>query len=138
MLNKESRAASAPLPVEERRVTAWVGKSVVFTGALSGSEDMTIDGHVEGTIDLGAHDLTVGASAEIRADIVARSVTIHGAVTGNIRASGKVHIGQTAQFEGDVTTARIAIAEGAFIQGRIDTAASERDDTKRRPELAIA
>ena len=75
-----SRVSTA-LPLDERRVVAWVGKSVIFIGSLISSEDMTIDGHVEGSIEVLDQALTVGPDADIRADIMARVVTIHGTVT---------------------------------------------------------
>src|SRR5882757_8154945 len=80
---------SPALPVEERRVVAWVGKSVVFKGTLTSLEDMTIDGHVEGTIEVKDQGLTIGPDADIRAEIVAKTVAIHGTVIGNVRASAK-------------------------------------------------
>src|SRR3712207_2356630 len=84
---------------EERRVMAWVGKSVVFKGELLSSEDMTIDGRVEGTIEVRNHSLTVGPDADIHADIVAETVTVMGAVTGSITAHNKVEIRETASVE---------------------------------------
>ena len=127
--------ASPALPVEERRVVVWVGKSVIFKGTLSSSEDMTIDGHVEGTIEVPNHGLTIGPDADIRADILARNVMIHGAVTGNIRASGRVDILATGRIEGDLITPCIVIADGAVIRGRVDTLSKPSDTTKK---LAIA
>jgi cytoskeletal protein CcmA (bactofilin family) len=138
---KESQVVqpvSPALPVEERRVVAWVGKSVVFQGTLSSSEDMTIDGHVEGTIEVRDHGLTVGPDADIRADIVAKTVTIHGAVTGNVRASDKVDIRATCRIEGNLVTPHIVIADGALVRGRVDTLSEQSDATKLRAQLAIA
>lgn len=126
------------VPVEERRVVAWVGKSVIFQGTLKSSEDMMIDGHVKGTIELLDHGLTVGPDADIHADIVAKTVTIHGAVTGNIRASAKVDIRATGRIDGDLFTPHIVIADGALVRGRVDTLSKESDATKLRAHLAIA
>ena len=112
---------SPALPAEERRVVAWVGKSVIFKGTLISSEDMTIDGQVEGTIEIRDQGLTIGPDADIRADIVARTVTIHGTVIGNIRASDKVDIRETGRIDGDLSSPRIALADGALVRGRMDT-----------------
>ena len=112
---------SPVLPAEERRVVAWVGKSVIFKGTLISSEDMTIDGQVEGTIEIRDQGLTIGPDADIRADIVARTVTIHGTVIGNIRASDKVDIRETGRIDGDLSSPRIALADGALVRGRMDT-----------------
>src|SRR5262249_31730978 len=100
-------------PIEERRVVAWVGKSVLFRGDLISLEDMSIDGRVEGTIELREHSLTIGPDAHIQADITAKTVTVLGQVVGTITASEAVHIGATGSVEGDVTSRRLAMADGA-------------------------
>jgi cytoskeletal protein CcmA (bactofilin family) len=119
------------LPIEDRRVVVWVGKSVVFTGALISSEDMMIDGRVEGTIEVREHRLTIGPNAQIHADVVAHSVTIHGTVTGNIHASDQVDIRSTGRIDGSLVTPRIAVADGAIVHGRIDTLTQPGDAAKR-------
>jgi cytoskeletal protein CcmA (bactofilin family) len=106
---------------EERRVVTWVGTSVVFKGDLSSSEDMTIDGRVEGTVKLADRGLTIGPNAKIRADIVAKTVTVRGAVTGTITAGDKVVVSSTGSVEGDVISPRLALADGAVLRGRVDT-----------------
>ena len=106
---------------EERRVVTWLGTSVVFKGDLSSSEDMTIDGRVEGTVKLGDHGLIIGPNAKIRADIVAKTVTVRGAVTGTITAGDKVVVSSTGSVEGDVISPRLALADGAVLRGRVDT-----------------
>ena len=126
----------APVPparqVDERRVVAWVGKSVVFTGQLKSSEDMTIDGRVEGSIELRDHTLTIGPDADIKADIVAKVVTIHGAVTGKITARDKVDIRETGSVDGDIISPRLAISDGAVLRGRVDTETREADQKMHR------
>ena len=107
---------------EERRVVAWVGKSVVFTGKLSSSEDMTIDGRVEGSIELRDHTLMIGPDADIKADIIAKTAIIYGTVTGKITARDKVDIRETGSVEGDIIAPRLAISDGAVLRGRVDTA----------------
>jgi cytoskeletal protein CcmA (bactofilin family) len=115
-------AAGRP-PDEEQRAVAWVGKSVVFKGDLSSSEDMTIDGRVEGTVKLRDHGLTIGPNAAICADIVARTVIVRGAVTGTITAGDKVIVSETGSVEGDVISPCLALADGAVLRGRVDTLA---------------
>src|SRR5438874_11498051 len=112
--------AGIRLPDEERRVVAWVGQSVVFKGDLSSAEDMTIDGRVEGTIDVHDHGLIIGPHAQIHANIVAKTVTIRGAVKGSITASDKVMISETGSVEGDITCPRLALSDGAVLRGRVD------------------
>jgi cytoskeletal protein CcmA (bactofilin family) len=108
-------------PAEERRVMVWVGKSVVFKGELVSSEDMSIDGRVEGAVDVRDHTLTIGPDAEIHANISAKTITIHGAVTGSIKASDKVDIRETGKVDGNIAAPRVSVAEGADVHGRIDT-----------------
>jgi cytoskeletal protein CcmA (bactofilin family) len=145
MWNQEASPKPAPLPqpqsaspalagrqADERRVVAWVGKSVVFTGQLKSSEDMTIDGHVEGSIELRDHALTIGPDADIKADITAKIVTIFGAVTGTITAREKVDIRETGSVEGDIISPRLAISDGAVLRGRVDTEAREADHKVQR------
>jgi cytoskeletal protein CcmA (bactofilin family) len=131
---------SPALPAEERRVVAWVGKSVIFKGTLISSEDMTIDGQVEGTIEIRDQGLTIGPDADIRADIVARTVTIHGTVIGNIRATDKVDIRETGRIDGDLSSPRIALADGALVRGRVDTVSENAPSatTKSRKQLALS
>jgi cytoskeletal protein CcmA (bactofilin family) len=129
-------AATVPVPhVEERRVVAWVGKSVLFRGDLIGLEDMVIDGRVEGTIELRDHTLTIGPDAHIRADIAAKVVSVLGAVVGTIIATDAVHIGETGSVEGDITARRLAMTEGAVVRGRIDTGRGAAGDaTDHKPQ----
>lgn len=111
---------------EERRVTAWVGKSVIFKGDLISSEDMTIDGRVEGTIEVRGHTLTIGPDADIRATIVAKAVMVHGSVTGSIAADHKVDIQASGSVEGDISAPRLVMADGAMLRGRVDVRPAEK------------
>ena len=135
--SQTGQPASTALPADERRAVAWVGKSVIFIGSLISSEDMTIDGHVEGSIEVLDQALTVGPDADIRADIKAKIVTIHGTVIGNIRAGAKVDICATARIEGDLVAPCIVIADGAVVCGRIDTV-TEHSDAPNLQQLATA
>jgi cytoskeletal protein CcmA (bactofilin family) len=108
-------------PAEQRRVVTWVGKSVVFRGDLVSEEDMTIDGRVEGTIELDDHHLTIGPDAHIQAAVVAKVVTILGTVTGTIIASERIDVRESGSVDGDLTAPRLAVAEGAVLHGRVDT-----------------
>lgn len=97
-----------------------IGKSVVIKGELNGSEDLTIEGHVEGTIQLREHVLTIGPNGKIKAQVFAKSVIVLGEVHGNITASDKVDIRDAGSVEGDLIAPRIAIAEGAHFKGSVD------------------
>jgi cytoskeletal protein CcmA (bactofilin family) len=97
-----------------------IGKSVVIKGELNGSEDLTIEGHVEGTIQLRDHVLTIGPNGKIKAQVFAKAVIVLGEVHGNVTASEKVDIRDNGSVEGDIVSPRIAIAEGAHFKGSVD------------------
>ena len=97
-----------------------IGKSVIIKGELSGSEDLTIEGHVEGKIDLKGNVLTIGPNGKIKAEVFAKSVVVLGEVTGNVTASEKVDIRDNGSVDGDIASPRVAIAEGAHFRGSVD------------------
>lgn len=97
-----------------------IGKSVVIKGELNGSEDLTIEGHVEGKIELKEHALTIGPNGKIKAEIFAKVVVVLGDVHGNIMASEKVDIRDNGSVDGDIVAPRVAIAEGAHFRGSVD------------------
>ncbi len=115
---------------------AHIGKSVVIKGELSGSEDLFFDGEVEGTIQLSGNSLTVGPNGRIRANINAREVVILGKVNGNVQATERFELRQTGQLNGDVTTARIVIEDGAFFKGSVEIQKAEKQETK--PAATVA
>jgi len=104
---------------------ATIGKSVMVKGELSGSEDLFVDGEVEGSISLRGQSLTVGPNGRVRANIEARNVIVHGRVDGNVHASDRVELRKSASLSGDISTARVAIEDGAFFKGSIDIQKSE-------------
>jgi cytoskeletal protein CcmA (bactofilin family) len=97
-----------------------IGKSVVIKGELAGSEDLTIEGSVEGTIQLRDHVLTIGPNGKIKAQVFAKSVIVLGEVTGNVTATDKVDIRDNGSVDGDIVSPRVAIAEGAHFRGSVD------------------
>lgn len=105
---------------ESGRDNVNIGKSVFIKGELSGSEDLTIEGNVEGRIELKDNTLTIGPNGKIRAEVFAKQVIVLGEVTGNVTASEKVDIRDNGSVDGDVTAPRVAIAEGAHFRGAID------------------
>ncbi|HEY3930686.1 MAG TPA: polymer-forming cytoskeletal protein [Candidatus Koribacter sp.] len=111
---------------------AHIGKSVVIRGELSGSEDLYLDGEVEGSIDLKGHSLTIGPNGHIRANLHAQEVVIHGRVDGNIRGTDRVELKKTAVLAGDIFTLRIMIEDGAFFKGAIDI---QKADARPEPKM---
>ena len=118
-----------------------IGKSVVIKGELSGSEDLTIEGQVDGKIELRQNVLTIGPNGKIKAQVFAKSVVILGEVTGNVTASEKVDIRDNGSVDGDIAAPRVAIAEGAHFRGSIDmqrTGSKPESKTESKPEAKPA
>jgi len=105
---------------ETRHEVAHIGKAVLIKGELSGSEDLYLDGEVEGTIELHQNSVTIGPNAKIRAHVNAREVIIHGKVDGNIHGAERVELKRSAVLVGDIRTQRVAVEDGAFFKGSID------------------
>jgi len=99
---------------------ASIGKSVQIRGEVRGSEDLVIEGFVEGTITLQESKLTVGSNARVQADISARDVVLLGIVIGNISASGRVELRGSANLTGDIQASRLSIEENAVFSGKVD------------------
>ncbi len=103
-----------------RSATTHIGKSVVVKGELSGSEDLYIDGQVEGTIELREHNLTIGPNGRVQANVAAKEVVLLGTLKGNVRAVDRVEIRKSGSLIGDVVAARVMIEDGASIKGSVD------------------
>src|SRR6202789_1361730 len=99
---------------------ARLGKSIVIRGEGKGAEDLTFDGRVEGTVQLGDNRLTIGPNANVAADLVARDVLVMGQVQGNILATGRVELRAGCMVEGDVRALRLAIEDNAGFHGKGD------------------
>src|SRR4051812_20320236 len=113
-------AASEPEFRQMGRDMVNIGKSVVIKGELNGSEDLTIEGQVEGKIELKDHVLTIGPNGKIKAQVFAKSVIVLGEVNGNVSATEKVDIRDGGSVDGDIISPRVAIAEGAHFRGSVD------------------
>jgi cytoskeletal protein CcmA (bactofilin family) len=107
-------------PATERRQVAWIGGGVQIEGRVVSTEDLTIDGRVEGSIELGDHSLSIGPAAAIKADLVAKNITIRGAVTGNVQALERLELGATSSVNGDISAPRFVMADGAIVMGKLD------------------
>ena len=112
-------------PEPARGGVAILGKSVILKGQVYGREDVTIDGEVEGTVELQEHRLTVGPTGKVVATIKAREIVVLGTVQGNIETREKIEIRKDAKVVGDIRTARIVIEDGAFFKGSIDIIRAE-------------
>src|SRR5215831_17507637 len=99
---------------------AHIGKSVIIKGELSGSEDLYVDGQVDGTIELKGNNLTVGPHGQVHANVNAKGVIVQGKLEGNINASERTELRKSAIALGDIVTQRVAIEEGAYFKGKVD------------------
>jgi cytoskeletal protein CcmA (bactofilin family) len=115
---------------------ATIGISVTIKGEISGAEDLTVDGQVEGKIELPEHTLTIGPNATVMADINAKVVTVFGTVIGNVVAREKADIRKSASVEGSLSCGSLAVQEGAKMNGRIET--KNRSTTANRAKAEIA
>jgi cytoskeletal protein CcmA (bactofilin family) len=122
--------------------SARLGASLHVKGEITGNEDLAIDGSVEGLVQLEDRKLTIGASARVTADIIAREVVVYGNVKGNLRARDRIEIKKDGSVVGDLTTARIMIEDGAYFKGSIEIDktgdASDADDKYSRTSRTAA
>ena len=116
----DSTAARAGAAPPLARDAARIGKSVVIKGELTSSEDLMVDGLVEGKIELREHVLTIGPHGKVKAQVFAKTVVVQGEVRGNIMATERVDIRDAGSVEGDLSAPRVAIADGAHFRGSID------------------
>jgi cytoskeletal protein CcmA (bactofilin family) len=109
----------------EMRGPAVIGKSVMIKGQIFSREDLTIDGEIDGSVELQEHRLTVGPHGKLQAGVKAREIVVLGTIHGNVEASDKIDIRKDAKLVGDIKTARIVIEDGAYFKGSIDIARPE-------------
>lgn len=113
-------ASTTPTSPAVSRREGIIGKSICIRGELTGNEDLTVDGKVEGKIDLEEHNLTIGPSGRITAEVTAKTVIVQGEIEGNITAGEKIELASTGRVKGDVTAPRVAIADGAHFKGMVN------------------
>jgi cytoskeletal protein CcmA (bactofilin family) len=131
---KEAEIMETPKTTE----FAHIGKSVIIKGELSGSEDLYVDGQVEGSIELSGNRLIIGPHGQVRASVNAKGVIVQGKLDGNIRASERAELTKSAMAVGDITTQRIAIEEGAYFKGKIDIQKEMAKTDGAKPAAASA
>jgi cytoskeletal protein CcmA (bactofilin family) len=111
--------------------SAGIGHSIRIKGEVTAGEPLLVAGHVEGTIDVDGHTLTVAESASVAATVTAETVIIHGRVKGEMAAAAKIAVRETATVEGQLSAPSVTVAEGATLNGRVET-------TQRKAKLSIA
>jgi cytoskeletal protein CcmA (bactofilin family) len=141
MWGKKNADVMSPLDaITEHDETGWLGSSLQVKGEITGTEDLLIDGAVDGLIHLDDWKLTVGTAAKVTADINARDVVVYGTVKGNVRAKGRIEIKKDGSIVGNLTTAQIMIEDGADFKGsiEIDRSATEQAEKNVAPRAAAA
>ena len=137
--NPMSSDAMRPIGATSDRAMARLGSSLHVKGEITGNEDLHIDGTVEGLVQLDDSKLTVGSTAKVTADIIAREVVVYGTVKGNLRAKDRIEIKKDGSVVGDLTTARIMIEDGAYFKGAIEIdKTSEAGKDRDKPAFARA
>jgi cytoskeletal protein CcmA (bactofilin family) len=123
------------VPQTARGETTLIGTSIVIKGELSCGEDLYIDGQVEGTIDPKGNRLTIGPHGRVKANVIACAVVVQGKLEGNIQASDRVDLKQSAVVTGDIATQRISIDEGAYFKGGVNI---QKEPPRREVVRAVA
>jgi cytoskeletal protein CcmA (bactofilin family) len=108
---------------------ATIGKSVQIHGEVKGSEDLVVDGTIEGTITLSESRLTIGPNAHVKANVAARDVILLGVLVGDISATGRVELRAGANLTGNIRAGRLSIEENASLSGKVELAGGERTGT---------
>jgi len=124
-------SAASAVRVNSPVANATVGKSVFIKGQIVSREDLTIEGEVEGTIEISAHRLTIASNGRVRADVKARELEVIGSLHGNIEVTEKVYVRNGASIVGDIHSAGIIIEDGAQIKGGIDLSRPNVDHQSR-------
>jgi cytoskeletal protein CcmA (bactofilin family) len=113
-----------PTPTPTSRITAMIGASIKIKGDITGEENLVVEGQVEGQINLANHDLTIGDSGQVTADLKAKTVQIHGTVNGDIAGSELVVVSKTGRVLGNIVAPRVTLEDGAQFKGSIDMSPS--------------
>ena len=131
MASSSSSTPSAASPEGAQR--GYIGKTLLIEGSITGSTDLVVDGRVKGSISLDSNSLTVGPDGQVDAEVEARDIKIQGKVSGNVSARDRVEISKTGSVEGEVTTARIAVEDGAVFRGSVNIANAQEPGAKTAP-----
>ena len=124
------RPTSNPTPNPTSRITAMIGASIKIKGDITGEENLVVEGQVEGQINLANHDLTIGDSGQVTADLNAKTVQIHGTVNGDIKGSELVVVSKSGKVLGNIVAPRVTLEDGAQFKGSIDMSPSAEQPAK--------
>jgi len=114
-----SREVPREVPVSSN-ASACISQGIKIKGEVTGSEDLFVDGHVDGKLSLTNGSLTVGPNGTVKADVTAREVIVRGKVEGKVSGRDRVQLWSTGQVTGEVQTSRLAIEDGAMLRGKVE------------------
>ena len=117
--------------------TAGIGPSIHIKGEVTASEPLTIAGHVDGTIAVDGHALTIAAGGHVKATVTAHTIVIGGHVDGRLNAGARIVVGETGTIEGDLSAPAVSLADGATVHGKVETAARRRSAVPATPLHAV-
>ena len=117
---------------------AVIGPSITVKGDVSGDEDLVIQGRVEGTVTLVQHNVTIGPSGKVKADIRGRMVIVEGEVDGDLKAQEQIILRHTAKVEGSISAPRVALEDGAVFRGGIEMDSASKMGKEVQPVKAAA
>lgn len=132
-----TQAAAPPAATAERREPAGIGPSITIIGDVSGDEDLTILGRVEGKIDLPKHSVTIGQAGRVKADIHAKLVSVAGEVHGNLVAGEQIVIRKTATMLGNLTAPRVGLEDGCSFRGSVEMETPQKGRTAPAPKPQV-
>src|SRR5712664_1925169 len=129
---------SGALPTASR-AAACISQGIKIKGELTGSEDLFVDGIVEGKLSLTTNScLTIGPNGHVKADVSAREVIVRGKIDGKVTGRDKVQLWSTGQIIGEVQTDRLAIEDGALLSGKVEAGRQTNKTTEIRVSTATA
>jgi cytoskeletal protein CcmA (bactofilin family) len=126
---------AAPLPVSSR-AAACISQGIRIKGEVTGSEDLFVDGLVDGKLNLTNGSLTIGPNGFVKADVNAREVIVRGKIEGKVTGRDKVQLWSTGQVTGEVQTERLAIEEGALLKGKVEAGKQPAKATETKAAAA--
>ena len=121
-------------PGEQIRDRATIGSSIFIKGDVSGEEDLVVQGRVDGKIELKQHNVTVGKSGRVKADIMGKVISVEGEVQGNLVAEDKIIIRQSGTVRGNIAAPRVTLEDGSKFKGSIDMDSKPADKQRTLQE----
>ena len=110
-----------------------IGQSITIKGTINGAENLVIEGKVDGSIELPDHDLTIGESGQVSADLNAKTINVQGQVDGDINGTEKVVVSKSGRVRGNIIAPRVTLEDGAKFKGNIDMDPGETSTPKPAP-----